>query len=53
MTEEYLDISCPICGKRDMAGWIDNDDVEIIMCCERCDKIYAVFNDGSKVVRDD
>lgn len=50
MTEEFLDISCPICGKRDEAGWWDSRDDCVIMVCERCDVMYQVMNDESKKV---
>lgn len=50
MTEELLDISCPICGKRDKAGWWDSLDDCIMMYCTRCAKMYRVMNDGNKEV---
>ena len=50
MTEELLDISCPVCGKRDEAGWWDSNDDCVVMFCTRCEKMYVVKNDGDKEV---
>ena len=50
MTEELLDISCPICGKKDKAGWWDSDDDNVMMFCTRCNMMYAVMNNGTKIL---
>jgi hypothetical protein len=50
MTERYLDISCPLCNKRDEAGWCSCYGADILMHCNRCGKSYVVKNDGTKFV---
>lgn len=55
MTEEFLDTSCPICGKKDKTGWWDSLDDCVIMACTRCRKMYKVINNRDKQIieRDD
>lgn len=50
MTEKLLDISCPICGKRDKTGWWESLDDCVLLFCVRCDSMYQVMNNGDKHV---
>ena len=50
MIKELLDISCPICNKKDDVGWWDSWDDCVVMFCTKCDTMYQVMNDGKKHV---